>query len=234
MNKLWSRKILISTISVLVLIVGVITFSYFTIEFKAAPFIYKDVDALPKQEVGLILGTSKKLANGSSNPYFTNRIEAATKLFQEKKVKYLIVSGDNRTHYYNEPRDMYQALVKNGIPEDVIYMDYAGFRTLDSVIRCKEIFGQDSFIVISQPFHNKRAIYLSRQSGIQAYGYNAKDVSAQRGVKVQVREVFARVKALLDVYFEVEPKFLGDRIYIGEQREQDKSAIPTNEIAVKF
>ncbi|WP_348650883.1 SanA/YdcF family protein [Empedobacter falsenii] len=107
---------------------------------------------------------------------------------------------------------MKQALIKNGIPEHVIYLDYAGFRTLDSMIRAKEIFSQNEFIVVSQEFHNQRAVYIARQNGINAYGYNAKDVNKQAGLKTNIREYFARTKVFVDSFLGIQPKFLGEKI----------------------
>jgi len=105
-------------------------------------------------------------------------------------------------------------LMKAGIPENKIFEDFAGFRTLDSVVRAKEIFGQNSFIIISQRFHNERAVFLAKQNGIDAFGYNAKDVNKNAGFKTNVREKFARVKVFWDFMFGVEPKFGGKKIII--------------------
>ena len=160
------------------------------------------------------MGTAPNLVNGYQNYYFTYRIEAATKLYQSGKVTHFILSGDHSKKNYNEPEAMKQALIKNGIPENVIYLDYAGFRTLDSMIRAKEIFGQKEFIVVSQEFHNERAVYIARQNGINAYGYNAKDVNKNAGLKTNIREYFARAKVFIDSFFGVQPKFLGEKIEI--------------------
>ena len=111
-------------------------------------------------------------------------------------------------------QDFKEELVKRGIPEDRIFLDYAGFRTLDSVIRAKEIFGQEEITIISQEFHNERAIYLAGKNDIEAVGFNARDVSRRYGLKVQLREYLARTKVFLDILFEVEPKFLGEKIEI--------------------
>jgi SanA protein len=165
-------------------------------------------------KVGLLLGTSKNLKNGNKNDFFFNRIDATVQLFKSGKIKNVIISGDNSKKNYNEPLDMKVELVRNGIPDSVIYLDYAGFRTLDAVVRAKEIFGQSSYIVISQKFHNERAVYLARKYGIDAYGYNAKEVTAYKGFKTKLRELFARDKMFLDLMFGVKPKFMGERIIL--------------------
>lgn len=178
-------------------------------------FVYDDINDIPKQKVALVLGASERLKGGYFNPYFVYRIEAATELYKKGKVKAFVVSGDNSRISYNEPQDMHDALVSKGIPDSVIYMDYAGFRTLDSVVRLKEIFGQDSCIIVSQKFHNERAIYIARYYGINAYGYNAADVRLSRtSYKTKVREWFARVKVFVDILVGKQPKFLGEQIEI--------------------
>jgi len=186
----------------------------FTIDGASEDNVTSDIGNLPNEKVGLLLGTSKNLDDGSPNPYFTYRIEAAAKLFHSGRVKNIIASGDNSRENYNEPEDMKNALIKLGIPADRIYEDFAGFRTLDSVVRAKEIFGQTSFIVISQRFHNERAIYLAQQNGITAYGYNAKDVDKETGFMTNAREKLARVKVFWDFLFDVDPKFGGEKIEI--------------------
>ncbi len=136
------------------------------------------------------------------------------KLFEEGKIDYILVSGDNGSKYYDEPSDFKEELIRRGIPAAQIYLDYAGFRTLDSVVRAKKIFGQERITIISQKFHNERAIYLAEKNGISAIGFNAKDLSGKYGLKTKVREYLARTKAFIDILFGVEPKFLGKQITI--------------------
>lgn len=180
---------------------------------------YSDVSAIPRRRVGLVLGCPKLGANGRANAYFEYRIDAAAALFHQGKIEYLVVSGDNHVRGYDEPTDMRDALLEKGVPSNRIYLDYAGFRTLDSVVRVKEIFGQEQITVVSQRFHNERAIFLAVRRGVDAIGFNAAEVSFQYGLKTRVREQFARVKAVLDIYlFRTRPHFLGEKVTIGEQR----------------
>lgn len=188
--------------------------SNYSISYYAKKYNFDSIEKVASYNVGLLLGTSKYLKNKEKNEFFFNRIDAAVLLFKQGKIKKIIISGDNSIKYYNEPRDMKRELIKQGIPDSCIYLDYAGFRTLDSVIRAKEIFGQSTFIIISQKFHNERAIFLARKNGIAAYGFNAKDVSTFKGFKIKVREFLARDKAILDIVFNVKPKFLGEKIEI--------------------
>ncbi len=197
--------------SVLIL---VIFLSNYIIEKNAKNKLFVTVESVPQNNVGLVLGTVKRLQNGQINLYYKYRIEATISLYTSGKISYIIVSGDNSTSAYDEPTDFKSDLIAGGIPEDKIYLDYAGFRTLDSVVRVKEIFGQDSVTIISQGFHNERAIYLAENFDINAVGFNAKDVSGRYGLKVQLREYLARTKVFLDILFNVQPKFLGKKIEI--------------------
>ncbi|MGV6831227.1 MAG: SanA/YdcF family protein [bacterium] len=186
----------------------------YTIKKNALDKTFTTITAIPKNKVGLVLGTAKMLQNGNKNLYFVYRINATVQLYKAGKIDYVLVSGDNGTKFYDEPTDFKNELIDNGIPEAKIYLDYAGFRTLDSVIRAKEIFGQESITFISQEFHNQRAIYLAEKHGISAIGFNAKDIAGKYGFKTRLREHFAKTKAYLDVIFDVQPKFLGKPILI--------------------
>ncbi len=176
-----------------------------TIETKK--LLYSDITAVPTHKVGLLLGTNPYLKNGSPNKYFTYRIEAAVALYEAGKIQYILVSGDNHKLGYNEPEEMKQALISKGVPEDRIVLDYAGFRTLDSVVRAKEVFGNEQFIIISQQFHNERALFLALHNDIKAVGFNAQDVTAYYGFKTRLREYLARTKLFLDLQWGVKPKF---------------------------
>jgi SanA protein len=172
--------------------------------------VFSDLESLPSNDVAVVLGTSNKLINGSPNPFFEYRIKTAAALYNTGKIRHLIVSGDNRTKYYNEPLEMKKALVKAGVPDSVITLDYAGLRTLDSIVRCKEIFGQDNVTIVTQPFHCYRALFISRY-----YNMNAVAVMAQEPLlesNVYFREYFARAKAILDLYIlKTEPRHLGEK-----------------------
>lgn len=185
-----------------------------TIEYNTEDYVTENISKLPSEKVGLVLGTSKTLKNGGKNPYFYYRMDAAEELYKSGKITYIIVSGDNSTKDYNEPEDMQTELVERGIPKSKIFLDFAGLRTLDSVVRAKEIFGQKSYIIISQRFHNERAVFLAQKKGITAYGYNAKDVDKKAGLTTNLREYLARVKVFWDLFFGVDPKFGGSKVVI--------------------
>lgn len=184
------------------------------VEKTTADKIYDNTTKIPHNKVGLFLGTAKYVSNGQINLYYKYRIDAAVALFKAGKVKFILVSGDNSTKEYDEPSTIKKDLISKGIPANKIYLDYAGFRTLDSVVRCKEIFGQNNITIISQQFHNERAIYIANCKNIDAIGFNAKDVSKHYGFKIQLREKLARVKMVIDLVIGKEPKFLGEKIEI--------------------
>lgn len=150
--------------------------------------------------MALVLGTSKLTEKGKENLFFRYRMEATARLFKEGKVKYIILSGNNDSEYYNEPLDMKKALLNLGVPENVMTLDYAGFRTFDSIIRCKLVFNQDNFTIISQNFHNARALYIARHEGINAIAFAAQDVPNGYSLRTLIREYLARPKAVLDVH----------------------------------
>lgn len=213
--KKFAKILLACLVLLLALIAMLLGYSEWIVS-DARHYTYDRVDKVPYNRVAVVLGTSKYLSGGGPNHYFKYRIKAAAELYNNAKVDFIIVSGDNATVQYNEPRQMRRALIKAGIPASAIYMDFAGFRTLDSVVRAKEVFGQDRFTVVSQGFHNERAIFIARHFGIDAVGFNAEDPSAYQGIRTRVREVFARLMGLLDLYvLDKGPKFLGAPVPIG-------------------
>lgn len=175
---------------------------------------FNEVSKIPSNKVGLVLGTAKMLVDGGANPYYTNRIQATIALYSAGKISFVLVSGDNGSIYYNEPNTIKKDLVNGGIPAEKIFLDYAGFRTLDSMVRAKYIFGLESVTVISQEFHNERAIYLADKKRLKAIGFNAKGISGKEGIKVQLREYFARVKVFIDLILNTQPRFYGERVEI--------------------
>ncbi|AFM04059.1 uncharacterized membrane protein [Bernardetia litoralis DSM 6794] len=207
------KIIFISFFIILGMGISIVVANYLVVS-KAKNSLFENVKTIPYKKVGLVLGTSKKASNGYLNHYFKYRIEATVKLYRAKKIKYILVSGDNSRKGYNEPEDMKNALIARGIPASRIFMDFAGFRTLDSVVRAKEVFGQNSFTVISQKFHNERAVYLASLEGMEVIAFNAKDVNKKYGIKTQIREKLARVKVFIDYLTGKEPKYLGKKIDI--------------------
>lgn len=198
----------------IIIIVGIVIIDFF-ISYRSNDYIYDNFEKLPKNKVGLVLGTSKYYSKGILNEFYKDRILTAYRLYKNDKVDFLLVSGDNSTISYNEPITMRNDLIKLGVPDSVIYLDYAGFRTLDAIIRAQRVFGQDRFTIISQNFHNERAIFIARNKNIKAIGFNAAAASFPNHLRVRLREVFARTKVFLDIYvLNTQPKFLGKKIDI--------------------
>lgn len=170
-------------------------------------------DKIPKEyKVALLLGTSEYTIKGRTNLFFKYRIDAAAQLYHSGTIKHIIVSGDNSLVEYNEPRQMYKALIKAGVPEKAITFDYAGFRTLDSVVRSKEVFGQNNIVIISQRFHVERALFIANKYHIDAMAFPAKNPPEKYAFKTQLREYLAKTLAVIDVYLlNRQPKFLGEK-----------------------
>ena len=188
----------------LIILVG----SYEYIGYSTRDQITYDIQKIEPTKTALVLGTSKYVVGGGINRFFKYRMEAVKRLYDEGKVSFIIVSGDNSAMEYNETRDMKNYLVHLGVPESAIVEDFAGFSTLDSVIRAKEVFGQKDIIIVSQPFHNERALFIAKHHDMNAIGYNAQAVRIKNSMKTHFREYLARVKCLLDVYlWKTMPKF---------------------------
>jgi len=201
-------------LAIFILLITIIGLCNYWVISSTKKQLYNNINGIPFNKAGIVLGTNK-MWRGEENPFFKYRIEAAVALFKAGKINHIIVSGDNHVSYYDEPMDMKNALVKLGVPDSCITLDYAGFRTFDSVIRCKEIFGQDSITIISQAFHNERALFIANYYKMHAIGFDAKDVAEAFSIQTQLREYFAKCKAVLDLYvFHASPHFLGKKVKI--------------------
>ncbi len=193
----------------------IIVISNFWVIGTTYPRVYEEVSLLPHKRLGLVLGTTHKLKSGGENPYFTGRIKTVAKLYKEGKIDHILLSGDNRTKYYNEPAKMKEALLKENIPEGAITLDYAGFRTLDSIIRCKEIFGQNEVIIVTQRFHSYRALFISDYYKLDAVVMAAQKVKFPDSMRTSLREIIARPLAIIDLFIlKKKPLMLGKKEYI--------------------
>ena len=219
------KRITLSLVAFLLLVIIFTVFANVKVERAAAGKIYTSVDSVPHNKVALLLGSNPLNKWGRPNSYFTNRIKTASELYKAGKVDYIIASGDNHTKDYDEPTAMRDSLMAHGVPEDRIILDFAGFRTLDSVVRAKEIFGCDSLTIISQADHNARALYLAEANGIEAVAVSA-PLRAGRWVRTRlaIREWLARDKMMLDIWFGKQPHFLGERIEIPDVMPQKSYA----------
>jgi SanA protein len=178
-------------------------------------FTFDNIEKLDSAYCAIVLGTSKYLSNGKENQYYKNRVTAAVQLYFSGKCKKLIVSGDNRRNDYNEAKDLKNDLIKSGVRGNDIICDFAGTRTLDSILRFKEIFNQNRGIVVSQKFHNNRAIYIGRSRGVELVGFNADDVDRYHGFKTRLREILSKFVCVLEIeILKTNPRHLGEHIQI--------------------
>ncbi|MBR5027867.1 MAG: YdcF family protein [Bacteroidales bacterium] len=216
--KKWTKRrkiVCFSVLTLFVLAIGFTVVANVLVNNYSSGRCYDDAEAIPHNRVGLLLGTSPKTKQGTVNLYFKYRMEAAAELYHSGKIDKILISGDNRHKNYNEPAAMRNALLELGVPDSAIVLDYAGFRTYDSMVRAKKVFGQDRLTVISQSWHNERALYIAHRVGIEAIGYNARDVAFRKvALKNHIREWFARAKMVFDLIFQHDPHFLGDPIEI--------------------
>lgn len=197
------------------------------VSLSTRQYIYTSIKDIPDRSAAVVLGTSKHFS-GKINPYYKSRVDAVVQLFAANKVRAVVASGDNRTRQYNEPRMLRKDLIAAGVPSDAITMDFAGFRTLDSIVRAKEVFKLDKFVVVSQRFQVERALYIARAHNIDAIGYVA-DNPQYFGWRwrVRLREVFARFKAVLDVtVLDTMPKFLGPKVDVNLGLRVPKISLP--------
>ena len=163
---------------------------------------YDDVGGTPHRKVALLLGTSPVGRSGLPNQFFLRRIEATARLYEAGRFDRLIISGADRPEEFNEPEEMRSALVACGVPDSIMTLDGEGFRTINSILRAKDVYGADSLMIISQEFHNERALFLAKCEGIDAVAFNAENTSSRRWrFLMSVRESLARVKAVFEVLF---------------------------------
>ena len=162
--------------------------------------LYADADKIPYREVGLLLGTNPKGRTGRPNQFFVRRIDAAVALYEAGKIDRIIISGARHDEDYDEPEAMRAELLRRGIPDSILVLDREGFRTINSVVRAKEVFKLDSFTIISQQFHNERTLFLTKHMGVDAIAYNAANTQSRRWKYLMIlRECLARVKSVIEV-----------------------------------
>ncbi|MBS0223884.1 MAG: YdcF family protein [Proteobacteria bacterium] len=185
------------------------------LEVLAGSFVMADPARLPMMDVALVLGAAPIGPEGGPNRYFEYRLDAAAALWRMEKVRYLLVSGDNRSADYDEPTAMRAGLIARGVPGERIYRDSGGLRTRDSILRAKQVFGQERLIIVSQHFHLARAIFLARQEGIEAWGFGARDVDRPYSMFTTLRRYPSALRAYYDVWFDTPPRHGGKPIVIG-------------------
>lgn len=217
-RSIYIRRVILSFTIFAAVVVLFTIYANVRVEQAARDNLYEEIDNIPRNKVALLLGTNPLNKWGRPNSYFTNRINTAAELYHKGKIDFIIASGDNHTRQYDEPTAMRDSLMAHGVPESRIILDFAGFRTLDSVVRAKEIFGCDSLTIISQADHDARALYLAEANGIDAVAAVA-PLRAGRWVRTRLalREWLARDKMMLDILLGKQPHFLGEKIEIPDK-----------------
>jgi SanA protein len=210
----WRRRLILWPLIAGVLLLAVVFGIDSYISVSTNGDVYDDASAVPDKPVALLLGCSKYFGAGYENPFYSHRIDAAAELYRAGKVRGILVSGDNSRKSYDEPSDIRADLIAQGVPGEYITLDYAGFRTWDSLVRARDVFGQQSMVIISQRFHCQRAIFLARKLDLDVVGYAAKDVGGRGGRNIRRREILARNKAVIDLLTGADPKFLGDAEHV--------------------
>ena len=198
------RNIIFCILAIIGAFVAVMALCDITVSRHASGKTYDNADSIPRRKVGLILGTSPVSTwNGRRNYYFDHRIKAAAELYKAGKVDWLVVSGGdyrNTENGYDEPVAMRDSLMKQGVDSTRIVLDYDGTRTLNSIAKIRDVYCQDSIIIISQEYHNERALFQAQHLGIDALGFNAKTPGRRTSWwRNRGREVLARVKLFIDI-----------------------------------
>lgn len=221
-GKLWiflKDLILILLFAILIFLI-ISTIIYFYISNFSKNYIYSELENLPQNRTGLVLGTSPVTSSGTTSLFFVTRMQAVKDLLDNNKITYIIVSGDNETIHYNEPKYMRNYLLKLGVKDEAIVSDYGGRRTLDSILRSNQVFNQTQITIVSQKFHNERAIFIARKNGIEAIAYNAEYpyTNSSRNIWINIRsfirELLARDLAIYDYLIQKNPAILGKSIHI--------------------
>ena len=211
----WFKRIFMALLIGLGLLIAVVAACNIWVLSSCSGRLYDNAETVPHKRVAVMLGTNPKTKTGKMNYFYKHRIDAAVKLYQNGKIDRILISGDNSSKTYSEPDAMKADLMAAGIPDSAIYLDFAGFSTYDSMVRAKKVFGLSEFMVVSQDFHNKRAVYIARQNGIDAIGFNVQNTLFRKWrIKMELREILARVKAVGEVVMNKKPHFLGESIEI--------------------
>jgi len=183
------------------------------VKSETSGFIFNDTESIPNAYCGLVLG-AKVYKNGELSPVTQDRIITAFELYKKGKIKRILVSGDHGQEKYDETNTMKKHLLLMGIPGRDIFTDHAGFNTYNSVVRARRIFHVKNMIIITQEFHLNRSVYIARKNGIKAYGIISDKRKYLFSDRYEIREYLARVKSFLEVFFNINPVYLGRAIPI--------------------
>jgi SanA protein len=181
---------------------------HFYVKYKARHKIFSNVENVTDKDFAIVLGAAIKNNNQPGN-YLKYRLDDAITLYQSGRVKKILISGDNGEDAHDEISVMNNYLVKNGVPQDIIFGDYAGFDTYSTMERAEKIFGIENAIIVSQGFHLPRAVYIAREKGIDAIGYSTRQSFGKR--RYFLREYFATIKSFFDCAINRKSKYYGKK-----------------------
>ena len=214
-NRKWWARVVTCAAWVVLAGVAIATVSFLVIRAAAQDRIVDEATRVPFNEVGLVLGTSKFTHGNRPNLIFDHRMAAAAGLYHAGRVRSLLLSGNNDHHGYNEPADMKASLLTLGVPPEALIPDDAGYRTLDSVVRTKQVFGQSKVTIITDRFHAYRALFLAQHEGLDAVAFPSEDVELRSSIRAKLRECGADVKTCLDVWvLHTRPRVLGEPVAV--------------------
>jgi len=206
------RTVLLVVVAVAALGAGGVLAAGEWVRHVAEPRVFETFSRVPSRTVAIVPGAHVR-PSGEPSTILRDRLETARQLYIRHKVRRILVSGDNRTRYYNESKAMRRWLVKQGVPERHIYSDYAGFRTLDTMERAAAVFRVRDAVVCTQTFHLYRSVFLARRAGIDAVGMISDLHAYRRGRRDRLREYLARTLAFADSYLlDTDPHFFGPPI----------------------
>ncbi len=209
------RRAIWLSLAAFVLLIAFILAANFWVIRRTRDGIITRAAALPQNDVTMILGTSRTVRGHWVNPFFEGRMNAAAELYREGKTRHFLVSGDNGHEGYDEPTWMRDALVTRGVPASAITMDFAGFRTRDSMARAKAVFGLQRFTIVTDDFHEPRAIFLARSYGLDVVGYPSASIPFERSKMTRARELISRTVACLEVYvLHTKARYYGPKVEI--------------------
>lgn len=206
----WSKRFLMSLGALLLLATLLFIGGNFWVVATTAAYIEHQPQQCRPDKVGVVFGTSHWTRSGVRNPHFHARMRTAAELIEQMQVEHLLLSGDNRTQAYNEPRAMWRELYRRGVGAEQMTMDFAGFSTYDTLARARDVFELDQALLITQSWHLPRAVFIGRALGMDVTGCVADDQTIKVERRLRLREWAARVATLGDLYiWGREPYFLG-------------------------
>jgi SanA protein len=201
------RILIISVVFDVMLVLSAFLINY-CIKYYSREYIYSRIAKLPSAYTVLIPG-ALVYPTGELSPVLKDRVKTALMLYKKGKAKRFLLSGDHGRNNYDEVNAMLKYLVKEGVPYSDIFTDHAGFNTYNSMVRAGKVFMVRDVIIVTQDFHLSRSVYIARKKGLTAYGFKA-DLRIYEHIReYEIREFFARIKAFLNVFFNVSPKYLG-------------------------